>query len=93
MGIEPTEKDYLIEVTDMFYETQQAFNLYSFLPERWEGMNGIYLGKDATLLPYLFDLNDIGKQEQKYILNIIQVIDSAVGENIRKKQDALRKSK
>ena len=91
MGIEPKEEDYLVDLSDMFPETNQAFEYYSFLPERWEGMNGVYLGKDYTLLPYLFDLNGNDKVEQKYMLNIIKLIDGFMAESIAKKQKAASK--
>jgi hypothetical protein len=88
MGQEIKEGDTPPDISDMYYETQLAFNFYGYLPEKWEGMSGTYMGKDCTLLPYLFNLHGIAEDEQKYILTTIRKIDSETSISISKKQKA-----
>lgn len=44
----PTLEDYPLEV-------QVAFLLHDLLPDRWDGMNGTYMGKDFSALGTLLD--------------------------------------
>lgn len=93
LGQEIDDDDLIPGRENMHYETQVAFSIYDYLPERWEGMNGIYLGKDYTLVPYLFNLHKLDEAEQKYMLLIMKYIDSAVAAEIHKKQKAASKRK
>jgi len=40
-------------------EVQVAFFIYNCLSDVWEGMNGMFLGKDWSFLEYVFDLHEI----------------------------------
>ena len=92
MGIEPKEKDYLVDESDMLDETRMALRIYSQLSERWEGSAGAYLGKDLNIVPYLFDLYGIEKEQQKYTLTIMQYMDAEMSKSISKKQKAASKA-
>jgi hypothetical protein len=47
-------------------EVQVAFFVCSLLPDNWEGMNGIYLGKDWTEIDYIFKLYEIDNPKIVY---------------------------
>jgi len=91
MGNPILEEDMPIERQDLSEETQIVFGIYDFLPSRWEGMSGTYMGKDLTLLPTLLEGWD--SSIQQYAWSIIQVIDYYVAEDISRKQKAASKSK
>ena len=45
---------------DMFpYEVQMAFFIYSLLQDTWDGMNGMYMGKNLSGLATLLDIYEI----------------------------------
>lgn len=41
------------------YEVQVAFFIYDLLTDRWDGMDGVYMGKDWGMLPYYLELYDV----------------------------------
>jgi len=85
LGNEPLEEEIPVEREDLYWETQEVFELYDLLSARWEGMSGSYLGKDLNLLPMLFDLYDVPIYIKKYALFIIPIIDHHVGNDIARK--------
>jgi hypothetical protein len=93
MGITPKESDILVDQSDMLGHTQEAFRIYSFLPDMWEGTSGSYLGKNFTGVGFLFKLYGLTIEEQKYTLMIMQHMDVAMSASIKKKQDASSKQK
>tara|TARA_A100001015_G_C14579185_1_gene552220 strand:- start:61 stop:402 length:342 start_codon:yes stop_codon:yes gene_type:complete len=79
----PTLGDYPPEV-------QVAFLLHDYLPERWEGMSGSYMGKDYSALGVLLEAHEV--KDVKTCIYFIKLID---GYNIRKinlEQDKRRKA-
>lgn len=93
MGTEPVEADIPVERSDLFLETQEVFHIYDYLPAKWEGMSGTYLGKDISLLPMLFEQFNCSYSERMYAFMIIPIIDKYVSEDITRKQKSLAKSK
>lgn len=93
LGGEPIESEIPTERSDLFLETQEVFNLYDCLPDRWDSMNGIYMGKDMSVLPALFQVFDVEKPDQYYAFSIIPVIDNFVAQDISRKQKSAKNSK
>ncbi len=85
LGSEPNPDEIPVSREDLFFETQQVFDLYDVLPARWEGFSGQYMGKDLMLLPTLFDSFNIDKAVQLYSWKIIPIIDNFVADDIAKK--------
>lgn len=46
MGREPNPDKMPLDASVFPYEVQVAFFIYALLPQRWDGMNGYYLGVD-----------------------------------------------
>jgi len=59
MNSEPLESETPPDVEEFLEDTQIALYIYNTLPNRWDGFNGFYLGKDLLLLPLLLDLYNI----------------------------------
>lgn len=92
MGIDPNPDEIPMQLSDLSEFSVLAFELYEFLPDRWEGFNATYLGKDFNLLPFLFQQYDVSKKEIDLLLYLLRLIDVEVSTRVRKKQDSQRKS-
>jgi hypothetical protein len=68
MGTEPVEEDIPIEPGDLSFETQQALMLFSILPDKIEGMNGIWLGKEFSGIGDIFDFYEIEDRREVFEL-------------------------
>ena len=47
-----TDADFPVEV-------QVAFFIFSYLPDKWDGASGAYMGKDWSSLPIIFDMFEV----------------------------------
>jgi hypothetical protein len=45
LGEEPVEEEIPAGFEDFPYEVQEAINIFSILPDVWEGFSGTYMGK------------------------------------------------
>lgn len=88
LGTEPVESEIPVERGDLASEIQEALHFYDFLPSMWE--SAVYIGKDYSLLSYLFTLHDTPKIEQKFILDIVKIVDNLVSTEISKKQKQMQ---
>ena len=79
---------------DMYpYEVQLAFFIYSLLQDTWDGMNGMYMGKNLSGLATLLDIYEI--EDKKSVVFFLQIIDrermSSINEEVKRKQDVERR--
>jgi hypothetical protein len=77
LGEEPIPEEIPAGFEDFPYEVQEAINIFSILPDVWEGFSGTYMGKNYSILPYLMD--EVYKVSNKtetmqYILMIGKII-------------------
>jgi len=72
------------------FEVQEAFALHELLSDRWDGMNGYYLGKDYSALDtYIKVLEIEDKRTALYFLKHIEYHNSKnINEKIKQKRDA-----
>ncbi len=68
MGKEPVLDEIPIEPAELSIEAQQALLLFSVLPDKIEGMNGIWLGKDFSGIGDIFDFYEIDDRRQVFEL-------------------------
>jgi len=83
---EPDPDMIPVSLYDLRESSQLAFDLYGFLPDRWEGMTATYLGKDFSLMPFLFQEYEIEGYMRKHLLFLFKYIDGSVAEQIQAKQ-------
>ena len=71
-------------------EVQQAYTLHELLSDRWDGMNGYYLGKDYSALKTYMDVIDVENEVVSlYFLKHIDYYNSKItNEKIKQKRDA-----
>lgn len=87
LGTEPNPEEIPAEFSDFPVQVQEALQIFSILPDNWEGMSGTYMGKDYTILPFL--MNEIFLVDNKQLtMKYILFIGSIVMEQYSKKQQA-----
>ena len=64
-------------------EVQEAFLLHSCLPDRWDGMSGMFLGKDWSALGTLLDVFKI--EDKKTVVWFLKAIDDRNTDSINEK--------
>lgn len=71
-------------------EVQEAFWLHDFLSDKWDGMNGFYLGKDYSALEtYIKHLEITDSVTSLYFLKHIEYYNSElINSRIKAKRDA-----
>lgn len=84
LGTEPDPEVIPIEISDFCDEFQELYMLFSQLPDRWEGMSGTYLGKDYSILPFLFDMYQI--ENRKDTFSLITILDNELKKFYHEKQ-------
>lgn len=63
-----------LEPQDFPYEVQVAFFIYDILPDIWEGMNGVFLGKDLNTIEYMFDLYEV--EDRKNVFYFFRIYEN-----------------
>ena len=71
-------------------EVQLAFLVHSFLPERWDGMSGSYLGKDWSALESI--LNTYNIEDRPQVTFFLKYIDVYNSQRINTEIERKRKS-
>ena len=71
MGLPIDEDEIPLDITDVDYNSQQAVLLFNILPDKIEGMNGVWLGKEYAGLSDIMNIYEI--DNQKEVLDLLQV--------------------
>ena len=87
MGSEPIAEEIPADFSDFPWEVQTAINIFYILPDRFEGMSGTYMGKDFSILPYLFD-EIYGIENKKQTMQFILLIGRIVSKQYSDAQKA-----
>ena len=71
MGLPIDEEEIPLDISDLSYDSQQALLLFNILPDKVEGMNGIWLGKEYAGLADIMDIYEI--DNRKDVLDLLQI--------------------
>jgi|TARA_R110000851_G_scaffold10877_1_gene38657 hypothetical protein len=71
MGLPIDESEIPLDITDVSYNSQQALFLFNILPDKIEGMNGTWLGKEYAGLTDIMDIYEV--DDKKEVLDLLQV--------------------
>ena len=71
MGLPIDEDEIPLDINDVSYNSQQAVFLFNVLPDKIEGMNGVWLGKEYAGLSDIMNIYEI--DNQKEVLDLLQV--------------------
>jgi hypothetical protein len=78
------------QLSDYPLEVQQAFLLHSYLHDQWDGMSGMYMGKDQAPLGTLLDVLEI--EDKKTVLFFLKCIEDRNSEQINNKVSERQKA-
>jgi hypothetical protein len=67
-----------------------AFLLHDLLPDRWDGMNGTYMGKDFSSLGTLLETWEV--EDRRTCIFFIKHIEARNMNKVNKSQDRKRKA-
>ena len=94
MGVEPKEEDIPKDPSTFSLEAQQALVIMNALPDNWDGMNGVWLGKDYSGLGDILEIYDISQKRD--VFELLKVCEIELGKfyaQKRKEQETLSKAK
>lgn len=91
LGSTPNEEEIPVDFTDFPEDVQIAFELYTKLSDRWDGMSGTYMGKDLTCLEFMMTV--LGTEDQRTALEFILMIDSCRQQFLLERQKRQSKDK
>jgi len=85
MGKEPVEEDIPIEPGDLSLETQQALLIFNILPDKIEGMNGLWLGKEFSGIGDIFDFYEI--DDRREVFELLTYIINSYSKHYEKQRE------
>tara|TARA_X000001316_G_C891368_1_gene12972 strand:+ start:172 stop:519 length:348 start_codon:yes stop_codon:yes gene_type:complete len=94
MGWEPKEEEIPVSAEKLSNDAQAALILFNVLPDKWEGMNGVWLGKDYAGLGTVLTLYEI--ENQRYVFELLKHIENEASKHYatkRKEQESMAKAK
>ena len=71
MGLPIDENEIPLDINDISYNSQQAVFIFNILPDKIEGMNGVWLGKEYAGLSDIMNIYDIDNQRE--VLDLLQI--------------------
>ncbi len=83
LGQEPDPNKMPPEMEDYPSEVQQAFLVHSCLPDRWDGMSGMFMGKDWSALGTLLDVFEV--DDPRTTVYFLKAIDDRNSNSINEK--------
>jgi len=88
MGSEPIDEEIPVGAEDLLYETVRALAIYSYLPDRFDGMSGFPF-KELTSLPILLRAQEVESPEDiLYVMSILKILDADNIEQFNSKNKA-----
>ena len=96
LGQEPDPSKMPLEASAFPHEVQVAFFMFDLLSDKWDGMSGMYLGKDYSSINFLLDLYEVDdKKDVIYFLKAYEnlIINERAEESERRRKANERKMK
>lgn len=75
LGTEPLDSEIPVELDDLPFEVQSAFEVYRMLKDEWDVVGGNYLGKTLIGITEIFDMVEVPREDRRVLLSIIKNID------------------
>lgn len=84
MGWEPRDDEVPKDLGSLPYNSQMATVLFNILPDRIEGMNGVWVGKDYSCLETFMNLYEV--EDRREVFDLILVAHGVFEEHYRQQQ-------
>lgn len=65
------------------YEIQEAFQVWSYLTDQWDGMSGTYFGKHMAGIKDVMELLEVSNKKE--IFKLVKIIDQKYAKHVNKK--------
>ena len=89
MGLPIDEDEIPLDLEDLSYNSQQAILLFNILPDKLEGMNGLWLGKDYSGLADIMNIYDINNRRD--VFDLLQICISKASKVYAKEREVAQK--
>ena len=89
MGLPIDEDEIPLDLEDLSYNSQQAILLFNILPDKLEGMNGIWLGKEYSGLADIMNIYDINNRRD--VFDLLQICISKASKVYAKEREVAQK--
>lgn len=66
------------------YEIQEAFQVWNYLTDQWDGMSGTYFGKQMAGIKDVMELLEVSNKKE--IFKLVKIIDNKYAKHVNKKQ-------
>ena len=73
------------------YLFQEAFQVWGYLTDNWDGMSGSYFGKHMSGIQDIMNILEIDQQQE--VLKIVKIIDNSYANEVNKKNKDAHKKK
>ena len=83
LGQEPDPEKMPPDMMDFPQEVQESFLIHSCLPDRWDGMSGMFMGKDWSALGTLLDVFEV--DDKRTTVYFLKAIDDRNSNSINQK--------
>ena len=85
LGTKPEDGDIPTDFSELKKQSQLALSLFEYCTDKWDTMNGSYLGKDLSNIKFLLELLDIDKNEWLQVIELLNVIINIRIDSVNKK--------
>lgn len=85
LGTNPEDGDVPVDYNDLLKQSQQAISLFEYCTDRWDTMNGSYLGKDLANIEYLLKLLKVDEIDRLVVVDLLNVIIPIRVDTVNKK--------
>jgi hypothetical protein len=89
LGEEPDPERMPLETSVFPQEVQVAFFVFNFMPDRWEGMSGSYMGKDWSSLEVILNIHEV--EDRVVVVYLIKLWESVIVSYRAEKAESKRK--
>lgn len=84
LGTNPVESEIPVELGDLPFEVQQAYHIYSILPEKTDTFNNRFLGKSLEYAPTMMELMNIDDKVE--VFKVLLLIDPLERAEVNRKR-------
>lgn len=87
------EEEVPVDYSDFDHKAQLVFKIFKLLPDKVDPMSGSYLGKDFSIVEYLFKVHEVDFDQQRDYLDYLIHLSDLVARHVNDKKPKQPKGK